>query len=193
MSVASTTHTSNVIASKIGALPISIPQGMEVKVLDTDRAVVFSYNNQSVEQALHPDISAKVEHDHLLINLKEGQALSKKHWGTMRALMHNYVVGLHKGHEKKLLLQGVGYRVSVSGPKIQLSLGFSHPVFYEAPAGIKIEVVSQTEMIIKGYDKQMVGQVAATIRAFRPPEPYKLKGVLYKSDLLRKKKEVKKK
>ena len=193
MSATEIAGKSRVIASKVGALPINIPEGMVVKVDESDRVVHFEYKSQTVTQHIHPDILAAVEDSTLVLRLKEDKPLSKKHWGTMRALMNNIVIGLHQGHEKKLVLQGVGYRVAESGNKIQLSLGFSHPVFYTAPEGIKIQIVSQTEMLIKGHDKQKVGQVASIIRSFRPPEPYKLKGVLYEADLLRKKKEVKKK
>ena len=119
---------------------------------------------------------------------KEAKALS----GTMRALLYNMVVGVSEGSKKKLELQGVGYRAQASGKKLTLQLGFSHPVEYEVPEGINLEAPSQTEIVISGRDKQQVGQVCAEIRSFRPPEPYKGKGVRYSGERVRRK-EAKKK
>ena len=119
---------------------------------------------------------------------KEAKALS----GTMRALLYNMVVGVSEGFQKKLELQGVGYRAQASGKKLTLQLGFSHPVEYEVPEGINLEAPSQTEIVISGKDKQQVGQVCAEIRSFRPPEPYKGKGVRYSGERVRRK-EAKKK
>ena len=119
---------------------------------------------------------------------KEAKALS----GTMRALLYNMVVGVSEGFQKKLELQGVGYRAQASGKKLTLQLGFSHPVEYEVPEGINLEAPSQTEIVISGRDKQQVGQVCAEIRSFRPPEPYKGKGVRYSGERVRRK-EAKKK
>ena len=119
---------------------------------------------------------------------KEAKALS----GTMRALLYNMVVGVSEGFQKKLELQGVGYRAQASGKKLTLQLGFSHPVEYEVPDGINLEAPSQTEIVISGRDKQQVGQVCAEIRSFRPPEPYKGKGVRYSGERVRRK-EAKKK
>ena len=119
---------------------------------------------------------------------KEAKALS----GTMRALLYNMVVGVSEGFQKKLELQGVGYRAQASGKKLTLQLGFSHPVEYEVPEGVNVEAPSQTEIVISGRDKQQVGQVCAEIRSFRPPEPYKGKGVRYSGERVRRK-EAKKK
>ena len=112
--------------------------------------------------------------------------------GTMRALINNYVKGVGEGFEKNIKLNGVGYRAKASGKLLDLSLGFSHPVEYQAPEGIEIETPSQTQVIVKGIDKQLVGQTAAEIRAYRPPEPYKGKGVRYVNEFV-KRKEAKKK
>jgi large subunit ribosomal protein L6 len=112
--------------------------------------------------------------------------------GTTRALVNNMVVGVSQGFEKRLLLQGVGYRAALKGNVLNLSLGFSHPVDYELPEGITAECASQTEIVIRGVDKQAVGQVAAEVRGFRPPEPYKGKGVRYADEIIRRK-EAKKK
>ena len=119
---------------------------------------------------------------------KEAKALS----GTMRALLYNIVLGVSEGVQKKLELQGVGYRAQASGKKLTLQLGFSHPVEYEVPEGVNVEAPSQTEIVISGRDKQQVGQVCAEIRSFRPPEPYKGKGVRYSGERVRRK-EAKKK
>jgi large subunit ribosomal protein L6 len=112
--------------------------------------------------------------------------------GTMRALVNNMVVGVSKGFEKKLTLVGVGYRAQAQGDSLNLTLGFSHPVVHKMPAGIKVETPTQTEIVIKGVDRQVVGQVAADVRAYRPPEPYKGKGVRYSDEVVIKK-ETKKK
>jgi len=112
--------------------------------------------------------------------------------GTMRALLNNMVQGVSKGFEKRLTLVGVGYRAQAQGDSLNLSLGFSHPVVHKMPAGIKVETPSQTEIVIKGIDRQVVGQVAADVRAYRPPEPYKGKGVRYSDEVVIKK-ETKKK
>jgi len=112
--------------------------------------------------------------------------------GTMRALVNNMIVGVSKGFEKKLTLVGVGYRAQAQGDSLNLTLGFSHPVVHKMPAGVKVETPTQTEILIKGVDRQVVGQVAADVRAYRPPEPYKGKGVRYSDEVVIKK-ETKKK
>ena len=112
--------------------------------------------------------------------------------GTARSLLDNMIVGVSQGFEKKLQLNGVGYRAQAQGKKLNLTLGFSHPVAYEMPEGISVETPSQTEIVVKGVDKQLIGQVAANIRAYRPPEPYKGKGVRYADEVVRRK-EAKKK
>jgi large subunit ribosomal protein L6 len=124
-----------------------------------------------------PGVTVAVENGVANITLEEGA--DDKFGGTARALLANMVTGVSTGYERKLELVGVGYRVSMQGKSLNLSLGFSHPVVFEAPEGISIETPTQTEVLIKGADKQAVGQVAAKIRGFRPPEPYKGKGVRY--------------
>jgi len=113
-----------------------------------------------------------------------GAVNAAAHWGTVRANLNNMVNGVAKGFEKKLTLVGVGYRAQAQGDVLNLSLGFSHPVAHKMPAGVKVEVPTQTEVLIKGVDKQLVGQVAAEIRAYRPPEPYKGKGVRYADEVV---------
>ncbi len=123
---------------------------------------------------------------------REGKANGWAQSGTARSLLNNMILGVSQGFEKKLLLNGVGYRAQAQGKKLNLTLGFSHPVAYEMPEGISVETPSQTEIIVKGVDKQLIGQVAANIRAYRPPEPYKGKGVRYADEVVRRK-EAKKK
>jgi large subunit ribosomal protein L6 len=124
-----------------------------------------------------PGVTVAVDNGVATISLAEG--VDDKFGGTARALLANMVTGVSTGYERKLELVGVGYRVSMQGKSLNLSLGFSHPVVFDAPEGISIETPTQTEVLIKGNDKQVVGQVAAKIRGFRPPEPYKGKGVRY--------------
>ena len=123
---------------------------------------------------------------------REGKANGWAQSGTARSLLNNMILGVSQGFEKKLLLNGVGYRAQAQGAKLNLTLGFSHPVAYEMPEGVSVETPSQTEIIVKGVDKQLIGQVAANIRAYRPPEPYKGKGVRYADEVVRRK-EAKKK
>jgi large subunit ribosomal protein L6 len=129
-----------------------------------------------------PGVSVAVDNGVANISLVDGA--DDKFGGTARALLSNMVTGVSTGYERKLELVGVGYRVSMQGKSLNLSLGFSHPVVFEAPEGISIETPTQTEVLIKGADKQAVGQVAAKIRGFRPPEPYKGKGVKYAGEVI---------
>lgn len=176
--------------SRIANNPVNVPGGVEVKI----NAGIVNVKGPKGElsQALHPTVDLKQEDSVLIFAAnnpsKEAHAMS----GTMRALVGNMVTGVSDGFEKKLTIIGVGYRAAVQGNKLNLSLGFSHPVEYGIPDGISIECPSQTEIVVKGSDKQRVGQVAAEIRAYRPPEPYKGKGVRY-SDEYVVKKEAKKK
>lgn len=162
--------------SRIANAPIELPKGVE-----------FSQENGSVrvkgakgelEMQLHPAVSLEQEDGSLRI-VSSDQPGAKALAGTMRSLVANMVHGVSEGFEKKLQLIGVGYRAQAQGKKLNLQLGFSHPVEFEAPEGVEIETPSQTEILVRGSDKQLVGQVAAKIRAYRPPEPYKGKGVRY--------------
>ena len=141
---------------------------------------------------LHSLVAISQEEDRLQLKAVEGSKKSVALAGTSRSLVNNMVTGVSNGFQKELELQGVGYRAQAQGNKLNLSLGFSHPVVYEVPEGIDIETPSQTQVIVKGIDKQLVGQVSAEIRAFRPPEPYKGKGVRYADEYV-KRKEAKKK
>ena len=176
--------------SRIASNPVTLPSGVEVKV--NAGMVNVKGPKGELSQAMHPAVDMKQEENTLTFAAnnpsKEAHALS----GTMRALVNNMVTGVSTGFEKKLTIIGVGYRAAAQGKKLNLSLGFSHPVEYEIPDDITIECPSQTEILVKGSDKQKVGQVASEIRAYRPPEPYKGKGVRY-SDEHVVKKEAKKK
>ena len=176
--------------SRVANNPISLPDGVELKV--EGKRVTASGKMGELSYTVH-ELVRLVDEDSCITFMpedesKEAKALS----GTMRALLYNMVVGVSEGFQKKLELQGVGYRAQASGKKLTLQLGFSHPVEYEVPEGINLEAPSQTEIVISGRDKQQVGQVCAEIRSFRPPEPYKGKGVRYSGEHVRRK-EAKKK
>ena len=177
--------------SRIAKAPITLPSGVEFK-LDGQHLSVKG-GKGSLEMDIHPDVRVNVEDGVVSVspadeNAKGGWAMA----GTMRALINNMVVGVSEGFQKKLQLVGVGYRAQAKGKVLNLSLGFSHPVDFPVPEGVTIETPSQTEVVVSGSDKQKVGQVAAEIRRFRPPEPYKGKGVRYADERIIRK-EAKKK
>jgi large subunit ribosomal protein L6 len=174
--------------SRVANNPVSLPSGVEVKLEGKDLSVKGSKG--TLQMTVHDTVEVKQEDSRLTFAAVNSDARAMA--GTTRALVNNMVVGVSDGFEKKLQLNGVGYRCAVQGKKLNLTLGFSHPVVYELPEGISAEAPSQTEIIIKGIDKQAVGQAAAEIRAFRPPEPYKGKGVRYADEHVRRK-EAKKK
>ncbi|MFC1694895.1 50S ribosomal protein L6 [Pseudomonadota bacterium] len=161
--------------SRIAKAPIELPSGVELKVEGDSVKVKGPMGNLALR--LHPNVSLEKEDNNFLVKPASNSDIPMA--GTYRSLVGNMVVGVTDGFVKKLTLVGVGYRAQVQGSKLTLALGFSHPVEYSAPEGVTIEVPSQTEILIKGCDKQKVGQVASEIRAFRPPEPYKGKGVRY--------------
>lgn len=161
--------------SRIAKQAIEIPSGVDVKLQGQHLTVKGPNGEMSMD--IHSDISVEQKDNQLSVLLEKTNNVAMA--GTMRALMHNLVTGVSKGFERKLELVGVGYRAQSKGKVLNLTLGFSHPVDYPVPEGIMVETPSPTEVVIKGVDKQKVGQVAAEIRAFRPPEPYKGKGVKY--------------
>lgn len=169
--------------SRIAKAPITIPAGVDVNI--NGQNVQVKGPKGTMELNLHPSISLVMEDSILKIQEPAKNAVAMA--GTMRALLNNLVIGVTDGFEKKLKLVGVGYRANVQGNKLNLTLGFSHPVNYDIPEGIKVETPSQTEINISGSDKQKVGQVAAEVRAFRPPEPYKGKGVRYADEYVARK------
>lgn len=168
--------------SRIAKYPVELPKGVEVTLSASEISVKGPLG--TLKQAVHPAVSIERVGDKLQCKAVEGSECGNALSGTMRALLANMVTGVTKGFEKKLTLVGVGYRAQAQGAKLNLTLGFSHPVVHDMPAGIKVETPSQTEIVIKGIDKQVVGQVAAEVRGYRPPEPYKGKGVRYADEVI---------
>ncbi|PCH59029.1 MAG: 50S ribosomal protein L6 [SAR86 cluster bacterium] len=163
--------------SRILKSPIDLPKGTEVKITDTEISVKGAKGN--LQLTLNRLVAVVQDGEKLQVSAKDESRQARAIGGTTRSLIHNMIVGVNTGYSKKLELRGVGYRAKASGKSINLTLGFSHPIDYTLPEGITVETPSQTEIIVLGADKQKVGQVAAEIRDFRPPEPYKGKGVRY--------------
>jgi len=163
--------------SKIEKNPVTMPAGVEFKLAGD--VVSVKGPKGEISHKLHQLVDIKNEDSTLKFSTKDESTSARALSGTTRAILNNMVTGVTEGFEKKLTIIGVGYRAAVQGKKLNLTLGFSHPVNYTIPDGITIETPSQTEVIVKGIDKQRVGQVASEIRAYRPPEPYKGKGVRY--------------
>jgi len=176
--------------SRVANSPVALPSGVEVKL--TEQEIEVKGAKGSLKMDINNVVTVNQEGTDLVFAAKNSTKFSRAMSGTTRSLVNNMVTGVSKGFDKKLLLVGVGYRVQVQGKKLNLSLGFSHPVVYELPQGVKVESPSQTEIVLSGADKQLLGQVAAEIRAFRPPEPYKGKGVRFADEHVRRK-EAKKK
>lgn len=176
--------------SRVANSPVSLPSGVEATI--NGQNVKIKGSKGTLEFDVHSLVEVAQQDGALVIKARNESKPSRSLSGTTRALLNNMVIGVSAGFERKLQLVGVGYRAQLQGKKLNLSLGFSHPVEYEAPEGITFEAPSQTEIVIKGIDKQVVGQVAAEIRSFRPPEPYKGKGVRYSDENVRRK-EAKKK
>jgi large subunit ribosomal protein L6 len=157
--------------------PLEIPAGVEVSI--NDNAINVKGSKGSLEHKLHGSVEITKEDNVLTLTPLEGDTNAGAQAGTARSLLNSMIIGVTDGFERKLELVGVGYRAKAEGNAVNLTLGFSHPVSYELPEGITAETPTQTEIVIRGIDKQVVGQVAADIRAYRPPEPYKGKGVKY--------------
>lgn len=166
--------------SRVGKQPVALPKGVDISINNQEVTVKGSKGQLTLN--LHPYTKVAQEGEQLTFSPVKESADAWAMTGTMRALVNNMVIGVSQGFEKKLQLVGVGYRAQIQGQKLNLSLGFSHPVEFNAPQGITIETPSQTEILVKGSDKQLVGEVAAKIRAYRPPEPYKGKGVRYANE-----------
>ena len=169
--------------SRIGKQAIKIPEDVEVK-LDGNLLVVKGPKGD-LSHKLNRDIDLEIKDKELLVKVKKGKK-SSVIWGTSRALMNNMVEGVTKGFEKRLIFEGVGYRASVSGNKLVLNLGYSHSIEIEAPKGVEFKAEKNT-IIVSGIDKQLVGEIAADIRAKRKPEPYKGKGIRYENEVIRRK------
>ena len=174
--------------SRIANYPVAVPQKVDVTLSPGE--VVVKGPLGTLTRSYGSDLSIEKDGDTLVCKAASEDARAMH--GTLRALIANMVKGVTDGYEKRLALVGVGYRAQAAGDKVNLSLGFSHPIVHQMPKGIKVETPQQTDIIVKGIDKQQVGQVAAEIRAYRPPEPYKGKGVRYANEYV-KIKETKKK
>ncbi len=171
--------------SRIGKLPIPIPSGVEIDVSGQDVSVKGPKGTLS--RTFNERVSVAVEDGNCVVSRQDDQRESKAMHGLTRALMNNMITGVSDGYAKTLTIVGVGYRAAAQGKGIELQVGFSHPVNIEAPEGIEFEVPDQTTIVVKGIDKELVGQVAANIRKVRPPEPYKGKGIRYQNEYVRRK------
>ena len=176
--------------SRVAKQPIEIPSGVEVAV--EGRSVTVKGNKGSLRHELHPGVDLQRADNVLSFSPRKGLAGGYAQAGTARALLSNMVKGVSEGFERRLVLVGVGYRAQAKGQVLQLTLGYSHPIDYQLPEGIAVETPTPTEIVVKGIDKQKVGQVAAIIRGYRSPEPYKGKGVRYADEMVVRK-EAKKK
>ena len=163
--------------SRIGKKPVPIPSGVTANV--SGQTISVKGPKGTLQLMLHDDVAAKMEGGGVQINPLNDSKRARAMWGTMRSLLANVVDGVTKGFERRLEITGVGYRAAVQGKSLQLQLGYSHEVNYPIPDGIAIATPKPTEIVVTGIDKQKVGQVAAEIRSYRPPEPYKGKGVRY--------------
>ena len=163
--------------SRVGKMPVAIPQGVDVTL--SNDSISIKGAQGTLVRAQHALVKVSNESGKLLFAPANDSAAADAMSGTMRALVANMVNGVSKGFERKLTLVGVGFRAQAAGSKLNLQIGFSHPVAKDMPAGIKVETPTPTEIVIKGADRQVVGQVAAEVRAIRPPEPYKGKGIRY--------------
>ena len=163
--------------SRVAKMPIDVPKGVDVQ-LSADKITVKG-SNGTLTRATTGLVKVTHENGQIAFAPADESVAANAMSGTMRALVNNMVNGVSKGFEKKLTLVGVGFRAQAQGAKLNLQIGFSHPVVKDMPAGIKVETPTQTEIVIKGADRQVVGQIAAEVRAIRPPEPYKGKGIRY--------------
>ena len=171
--------------SRIGLMPITVPAGVEVKINGSNVSVKGPKGN--LERTFPEIITIKQDANVIKLERPDDTRESKSLHGLSRALLFNMVEGVSNGYSKKLVMVGVGYRAALKGKNLEIQVGFSHPVVVEAPEGITFEVPSQTEIIVSGCDKEQVGQVAANIRAYRKPEPYKGKGIRYENEYVRRK------
>lgn len=172
--------------SRVGKAPVVIAGGVQVTISPTNEVVVKGAKS-SMKVSMRPEVSAKVEGNQIVLTRKDDTSVARSLHGLYRALIQNAMTGVTTGFTKSLDLVGVGYRAAVSGKKLELSLGYSHPIHFPIPEGIEIKVDKQTNISVTGASRELVGQVAAKIRGFRPPEPYLGKGVKYTDEKLRRK------
>jgi len=171
--------------SRIGKKPVVIPKGVNVHL--ADREIKVKGPKGELTATVHQDIAVEVAAGQVVLKRPSDEKKYRALHGLWRALVQNMVTGVTTGYSRKLELVGVGYRAELKGKKLQLLLGYSHPILFAAPEGVNLEVPTQTNITISGIDKMLVGQVAAKIRSFRPPEPYKGKGVKYEGEHIRRK------
>ncbi|GGK83802.1 50S ribosomal protein L6 [Amphritea balenae] len=176
--------------SRVAKSPVVLPAGVEAKI--DGQTITVKGKNGTLDLSVHQSVEVTSEENVVKFAPRDGGKSANALAGTTRSLVNNMVVGVNAGFEKKLLLQGVGYRAAVKGDTLNLTLGFSHPIDYKLPEGVKAAMEGQTTIVLNAADKQALGQAAAEIRAFRPPEPYKGKGVRYADEYVRRK-EAKKK
>ncbi|MEE0410307.1 MAG: 50S ribosomal protein L6 [Clostridia bacterium] len=172
--------------SRIGKMPITIPAGVKVDVT-ADNVITVKGAKETLTRALHPEMKVEIEGDTITIVRPSDNKMHRSLHGLTRTLVNNMVIGVTDGFVKNLEINGVGYRAAMSGKTLNLTLGYSHPVNFEAEAGITIEVPAPNQIVVKGADKERVGAVAAKIRSFRAPEPYKGKGIKYADEYIRRK------
>jgi large subunit ribosomal protein L6 len=171
--------------SRIGRLPIAVPSGVDVTI--DGRTVTVKGPKGTLSRSLHPDIAVSQEDGTIVVTRPTEQKNHKQLHGLTRTLVNNMVVGVTDGYRKGLEITGVGYRAALNGKKLQLNLGYSHPIEIDPPAGISFEVENPTRLAVVGIDKELVGQIAAQVRATRKPEPYKGKGIRYAGEYIRRK------
>ncbi len=172
--------------SRIGKLPIHVPSGVTVTISD-DNIVTVKGPKGELNQKVNKEIKVGLDNGVLTVNRPSDSKPHRAMHGLYRALINNMVVGVTKGFEKVLVMEGVGYRAQVEGGKLNMALGYSHPVIVDPPAGVQFETPAPTRIVIKGIDRQVVGEIAAEIRAFRKPEPYLGKGIRYENEHIRRK------
>jgi len=171
--------------SRIGRLPVAIPQGIQVK--KEGRTVIVSGEKGILEEKIHPDMNVIIEEKRICVERPSNDGFHRSLHGLTRTLIQNMITGLTTGFEKRLEVVGVGYRAEKKGKALVLQLVYSHPIYFIPPEGILVEVPSPNSIVVKGNSKHLVGQVAAKIRSFQPPEPYKGKGILYEGEYVRRK------
>lgn len=182
--------------SRIAKAPVPVPDGVEIRI--DGSAVEVEGARGALSQRLHPSVvlervaAGAGSGSEIRVRPREETPEGFAQAGTARSLLHNMMIGVTEGFERRLQLVGVGYRAQLNGSRLDMALGYSHPVEYDPPEGVTVETAGNTEIVVRGVDKQKVGQAAAIIRGFRPPEPYKGKGVRYKDEIVRRK-EAKKK
>lgn len=171
--------------SRIGKMPVDIPTGVEVAI--NGNQITVKGPKGSLSRVLHKDMIIKKEDSKIIVERPSDEKNHRALHGLTRSLINNMVVGVVNGFEKRLALEGVGYRAAKQGNKLVLTVGYSHPVEFEPPEGIEFEVPAANRIVVKGIDKDLVGQIAANIRAVREPEPYKGKGIRYENEVVRRK------